>query len=378
MVLLAMLLLSAGCVQNVADEQPVPFGGSGGGGGPQPFWIADTGQTNCYHGAGSWSILDTTCTAGVYLPGDATYPFGQDAHYDGYPGLPRTFTGPTTVSGYPSDYIAIDNLSGAYWSYCPLGLSGATCATGTESTMNHSTALTACNTLSAVTFAGRTDWRLPRADELMSILDHMAVSNPATVPELFSTGTFLYWSSTTNPNNSSLAYTYDGTLNGQSTLTGVTVNTVRVRCISDPNPHVPQYVNNGDDTVTETVHGLRWQRCALGAVNDATCSGTATGYTTWADAMNACESLSLAGITTWRLPNLNELTSLIDYTSSGLINATYFPGSVSASGGFWSSTTWGTNAGRAWYVYMVDGQTSGQLKSTGNHAARCVTGDPVF
>jgi hypothetical protein len=336
--------------------------------------VADTGQTGCYDVNG---VADPTCTTFTYTVGNAISPFGEDAHYNGYPASVRTFTGPIILSGYPSDYVSQDNLTGAYWAYCPLGLSGGTCATGTASNMNHSSALTACNSLSAITFAGRTDWRLPRIEELWSTLDYSSGTNPTFVPELFSAGTASYWAQETSPLNSTIAYTVDGAINGQTTLLPTTTATPLVRCISDPTPRALQYVDNGDFTVTDTLRGLVWQQCSSGQINDATCSGSPTSYN-WANAIANCENLTLAGFTDWRLPNINELSSIIDYTSTTLKNQVYFPGS-SGNGGYWSSTTFSTSPSYAWYVGLADGAiTGGQNKTTVSHHVRCVRGSPIF
>jgi hypothetical protein len=73
----------------------------------------------------------------------------------------------------------------------------------------------------------------------------------------------------------------------------------------------------------------------------------------WADAITACEGLTYAGHSDWRLPNVKELQSIVDYGRvSPAIDTTYF---TSLSGGYWSSTT---NAGvieLAWYVDFNDG-----------------------
>ena len=39
------------------------------------------------------------------------------------------------------------------------------------------------------------------------------------------------------------------------------------------------------------------------------------GTQKWQDALNSCKNLDFAGYTDWRLPNVRELLSLIDYGS---------------------------------------------------------------
>lgn len=75
-----------------------------------------------------------------------------------------------------------------------------------------------------------------------------------------------------------------------------------------------QFVDNGDGTVTDMVNYLRWQKCSMGQNNDATCSGMAT-TALWQAALFYCGNLSLAGkpVGSRRLPNINELLSIVDF-----------------------------------------------------------------
>ena len=65
----------------------------------------------------------------------------------------------------------------------------------------------------------------------------------------------------------------------------------------------PRFTDNEDGTVTDNLTGLMWTK-------DAQIFG---GTMTTDDAIVACESLELAGFDDWRLPNVKELRSLIDY-----------------------------------------------------------------
>jgi hypothetical protein len=91
-------------------------------------------------------------------------------------------------------------------------------------------------------------------------------------------------------------------------------------------PNGEQYVDNGDDSVTDLVTGLRWQRrLAMQTFNreysaDQFCKDSILGYHT-----------------DWRLPSLIELASLVDlarYNPS--IDTNFFPDML--IGCFWSST----------------------------------------
>ena len=65
----------------------------------------------------------------------------------------------------------------------------------------------------------------------------------------------------------------------------------------------PSYSDNGDGTVTDNVTGLMWQQ-KLGS------------KMSWQDAVNGAASFNLAGYNDWRLPNIKELYSLINFSGS--------------------------------------------------------------
>jgi hypothetical protein len=94
---------------------------------------------------------------------------------------------------------------------------------------------------------------------------------------------------------------------------------------------------------------------------------------TWANALTYCTSLSLGVHADWRLPNLKELSSIVDDTVfNPAINATYFPATQSSL--YWSSTTFAGITSYAWYVYFGDGLVSFvSLDGKSNtYYARCV------
>ena len=59
--------------------------------------------------------------------------------------------------------------------------------------------------------------------------------------------------------------------------------------------------------------------------------------TTWTEAITYCENLSLGGQSDWRLPNINELLSIVDHSKYKPSISTVFRNNV--SGNHWSSTT---------------------------------------
>ncbi|MDD5011978.1 MAG: DUF1566 domain-containing protein, partial [Phycisphaerae bacterium] len=106
---------------------------------------------------------------------------------------------------------------------------------------------------------------------------------------------------------------------------------------------------------TDNGTGLMW-------VADHAAIGTVGGYNfastmSWSDALLAVTALNSAaygGYSDWRLPNIKELQSIVDYGRVGpAIDTTYFPNAQSYS--YWSSTTLAGGTVYAWYVYFDDG-----------------------
>lgn len=111
---------------------------------------------------------------------------------------------------------------------------------------------------------------------------------------------------------------------------------------------------NGDVIVTDTKTGLIWQK-------------TYESGKTWEEALDYCEDLTYAGYSDWRLPDKNELASLVNYEKYN--PASDFPDMPSQS--FWSSSTYVVSTNHAWYVDFNSGDVSGSNK-TGTSYVRCV------
>lgn len=91
-----------------------------------------------------------------------------------------------------------------------------------------------------------------------------------------------------------------------------------------------RFVVSGSE-VEDLWTGLIWQRCSVGLNWDgSTCSqGTADTRFTWSQAL-------VLGGTEWRLPNIKELISIIEFSCSYTsINESVFP---NTSNQYWSST----------------------------------------
>lgn len=112
---------------------------------------------------------------------------------------------------------------------------------------------------------------------------------------------------------------------------------------------------NGDVVVTDSTTGLMWQKT----------------YTakTWQTALKYCEDSTYAGYTDWRLPNKNELASLINIdTTSADSDFPEMPLDVS----FWSSSTSSFDSEQAWVVNGEAVNFTGTANKTSTNSVRCV------
>lgn len=89
-------------------------------------------------------------------------------------------------------------------------------------------------------------------------------------------------------------------------------------------------------TVLDKQTGLIWLRCALGTQwRGGQCTGTLGGYS-WSAALSAAQDATVGGYGDWRLPSINELSSVIELAClDPAINMTVFP---NAKTSIWSST----------------------------------------
>lgn len=109
-----------------------------------------------------------------------------------------------------------------------------------------------------------------------------------------------------------------------------------------------------DDVVTDNLTGLMWVRAP-----------SATGD--WATALTNANGLTHCGFIDWRLPNVNELESLVN--SEAANPATFLNGegfSGVAAGSYWSSTTSLLFSDTAWLVLMSNGRVDTNMKTFSN------------
>ncbi|TAN70978.1 MAG: DUF1566 domain-containing protein [Methylobacter sp.] len=272
------------------------------------------------------------------------------------------FAAPTTPT---SDFIdnqdgtVTHKTTGLTWMRCAIGQTwtGSSCS-GTASTYTRQQAGALKHS-----FAG---WRLPNIAELQTIVKREAI-NPAINTTVFPStpNNDFFWSSSPNVGHASGAWSVDfhngvvySRLNRYNSLPVRLVRASQSLAISLSTPN-KDFADNKDGTVTHKRTGLVWQRCSVGQIwTGLTCSGTADSYT-YEQAIALTDSF--AGHSDWRVPNANELASIVKYDAySPAINTTVFPNAPDNS--FWSSSPIVGNTHYAWYVSFYDGGVSGSVR----------------
>jgi len=137
---------------------------------------------------------------------------------------------------------------------------------------------------------------------------------------------------------------------GAGTISGYTLDsredgTVK-RGVSWP---ATRFTDNGD-TLTDNMTGLIWQKNA----------NSASGTTTWINALNHVAALTTGGYSDWRLPNAREILSLanygIDYGATSCISDYGFTSIPVDGSNFWTNTTYTYFTGNSWYYKINHGQ----------------------
>ena len=126
----------------------------------------------------------------------------------------------------------------------------------------------------------------------------------------------------------------------------------------------PRFTNNGDGTVTDNLTKLIW-------LKDAHCFGQRN----WSEALSDCHGLASGpcGLTDgsnagdWRLPNVKELQSLIDFSITAPALPSGHPFDNVSSTYYWSSTTAANGTGYACHVDMGYGNVYNHGKSVNNY-----------
>ncbi len=125
-----------------------------------------------------------------------------------------------------------------------------------------------------------------------------------------------------------------------------------------------QLIDNGD-TVTDSKTGLMWKKCVEGLSGTHCENGSADSFT-WQQALQQPRTVNNAGgfadYTDWRLPNINELISIVEeQCSDPAINLSRFPNTPSSV--VWSGSPVAVSD-YAWSVGFGSGSSDFSIRDT--------------
>ncbi len=322
--------------------------------GELSYPVVDTGQDQCY-GTGS----------SIPCPEKGQDFFGQDAQYKG------------NVPSYRDngDGTVTDLVTGLMWQKTP--------------DFKRYTFDQAPSYAAALRLGGYADWRLPTIKELFSIADFNG--NVFTKTPYIDTRFFdfqyptdgerdidaQFWSSNEyvgtvmGRQRAVFGFNFaDGRIKGYPTSKGNWI-----RCVRGPqNYGINNFKDNGDGTLTDKATGLMWTKADNGRP------------VSWEQALAYAGRARVGGHSDWRLPNIKELQTIVDYNRStnSRSPSAYGPAIDSLfkltikEAWLWSSTTH-VEGGGAYYVAI--GQGSGYGPRGGGrlmdvHGAGAVRSDP--
>ena len=361
--------------------------------------LPQTGQTDCYDDDGN--IIDCTSTGqdgefqmGVPWPEPRFMQNSDETITDLLTGLVWSAYARTPET----DECTIPNNFG--WVYWPEGLDHIAC-------------------LNSNSYLGYNDWRIPNINELMS-LSHYGTLGPASwlIDQGFLSPS-VSWASTPgfvgldtvvlsawymNLTSTDVTQAFYGIGGGRRLLpvrgpdasgnielprTGVkschdTDDLSLTDCTGtgqDGESQIgaewpePRFIKNSDATVTDLLTGLIWTRSA--SLTDSTegCGEISDNYgkVTWQEALDwvACiNNENMMGHNDWRLPNINEIRSLIDYSREepALPENHPFTNVIVDNGygtidGYWTSTSRPGDASMAYSISLFNGTTGKRSKT---------------
>lgn len=321
--------------------------------------VPDTGQNNCYGDRKR-----------IACPQKGSPYYGQDAQY---------ITNPPSYKDN-GDGTVTDLVTGLTWQKTP-----------NTKKLKQEEAQAYADSLS---LAGYTDWRLPTIKELFSIVDFNG--NMKTKTPYIDTSYFDFQYPQANSSGSPGSRYMDAQYASSNYYVGTTMNKdisvfgfnfadgriksyplklpKYVRCVRGPVYGVNNFVDNGDGTITDKATGLMWMKTDSQKTMN------------WQQALSYAENLSYAGHTDWRLPNVKELQSIVDYSKSPDARNHSQRGAAiddifelsNAESWFWSSTTH-LETEFAYYVSFGQAFSAKRLNNgqkMNAHGAGAVRSDP--
>jgi len=346
------------------------FAGTALAAGPA-YVVVDTGQTKCF---------DNRAEIAAPKPGQAFY--GQDAQFPRHPASYSTGKDGLTVH---------DNVTGLTWQKSPDTDGDGRPASRDKLTIEDARKIPA--RLNASKFGGFDDWRLPTIKELYSLFNASGIdpssrsmdADPAGLTPFLDTRFFQFaygdasagervidsqWATNTlyvaRPVQMFGVNFADGRIKGYGTaMPGRPAKTFFVLCVrGNPDYGKNDFHDNGDGTVTDRATGLMWSK------NDSGRGMNWQDALAWAQSKNEEKHL---GHNDWRLPNVKELQSIVDYarspdtSHSAAIDPVFKCTGITNEGGqpdfpfYWTSTTHTGLHGADAAMYVAFGRASGWL-----------------
>ena len=234
-----------------------------------------------------------------------------------------------------------------------------------DETVGHPDAESRCAEL---TYGGH-EWRLPTVKEFLSISDHDRFASAANEYYFHKFGYYGFWAAEVNVSSGSTDnyWVYNADWASLTTATyGSSGGTLEnIACVTGEEYGKPGEYEvktiGGREVVFDPSTNLLWQK-------------ESASVETWKDALAYCKNLVYAGYSDWRLPNKNELVTLVDYSKAD--PASSFPGMTSET--LFSSTSQ-VSYGNASGPIVVNMQTGrvGEYDSYDdvNVSVRCVRSD---
>lgn len=248
------------------------------------YLLVATGQTTTYD-------ADGNVITGL-SEGDALY--GQDANY---------LVNPTMAYTDNEDGTITDSNTGLMWQQIP-----------SSEDFSWQDAVDYCESLD---LNGYDDWRMPSLKELFSISDFSSgwpylnttyfslASGEVTKDEQFWSSNYYVGTTVEGGENAAFGVNHvTGHIKAYSANASGPVGGKYVRAVRGDAYGVNEFVDNGDGTITDDASGLMWKQEDNGEGID------------WTTALSYAENADFADYSDWRLPDVKELQSIVDYSYS--------------------------------------------------------------
>ena len=291
-----------------------------------------TNQTKCYNNSSHT----------ISCPAEDEDFYGQDAQYSGKCSAQSFTVGTGAQSG-----TVIDNNTGLVWEQSP-----------SEDTYTWDDAPNHCADLNSSNYGEKSNWRVPNPLELLSIVDHSTynLATNSNFTNMPTDSSDYLWTSKEYGGDTSLARAFNP-YTGADSFAKSKTTTYKVLCVSGNEMQQAvssDFITSSDGKiVTDNRTGLMWQKEYVSR--------------TWLLALKYCENLTYAGYSDWRMPNKNELTSLVNHEKSEKPYS-YFPDMPSI---YFISSSTNVGNGNAWIVNFDTG-TVGYTSKAYNHNVMCV------